>query len=190
MPPESTAVAQPRSRFLELMSSVGDGSLESDASDVVRELIAKITTIGEASGGKPVGKLTLTVSVGGRFASPTDLLELSRSLQVNVSSVVKNAVTLQSGEIAVAYTEVHNDGEGKPIKVPNLFVIGIPVFVDGPRWRMAARLRYRLQGGKILWSYSLVKAEQSFDDAFKEVVGRVADATEIPVFYGEPEAAQ
>lgn len=125
--------------------------------------------------------------VGGRFASPTDLLEMSRSLQVSVASQVKNAITLQSGEIAVTYTEVHNDGEGKPIRIPSLFVIGIPIFVDGPRYRIPCRLRYRLSNGKVIWFYTLVKPEQSFDDAFKEVAKRVHDTTGIPLFYGEPE---
>jgi uncharacterized protein YfdQ (DUF2303 family) len=132
---------------------------------------------------------TFAAAVGGRFASPSQLLDMSRSLQINVASSVKHAITLASGEISVAYNEQHQDGAGKPISVPNLFAIGIPIFEAGPRYRIPVRLRYRVNAGRITWSYSLVKPEASFDHAFTEAAERVAneEGTGLPLFYGEPE---
>lgn len=124
----------------------------------------------------------------GAFASPSRLLTLSRGLQINVEATVKDAVTLSSGEISVQYSETHVDGAGQPIKVPNLFVIQIPVFYAGEPWRIPVRLRYRRNSGRLLWSYHLYRADATFDAAFKEVVGRVRAATEVPVFLGAPEA--
>ena len=127
--------------------------------------------------------------VGGMYASPSQLLELSRSLSISAAVSVKQAQTLSSGEINVAYSEIHEDGHGRPIKVPNLFVIGIPVFRDGARYKIACRLRYRLAGGRITWWYTLASPELYFDDAVKEVCSDVASATGRPVLFGQPEAA-
>lgn len=126
--------------------------------------------------------------VQGRFASPSDLLQLSRGLSVNVETAIKNAVTLTTGEISVRYEETHKDGEGQPITVANLFQICIPVFYAGPLYRIAVRLRYRLHAGKITWSYLLARPDVVFDDAFRGIVKQVTDETTAPVFLGSPEA--
>lgn len=128
--------------------------------------------------------------VQGKWAFPTELLELSRGLTVNVASAVKNAVTLSSGEISVQWTETHQDGQGVPIKVANLFQITIPVFYAGTLYRIAVRLRYRVANGVVLWHYNLVRPDLVFDDAFRGVVDKVDAAIDGEVFLGTPEAAQ
>lgn len=126
--------------------------------------------------------------VQGKFASPSDLLQLSRGLSINVETGIKQAVTLSTGEISVRYEETHKDGEGAPISVANLFQICVPVFYAGPLYRIAARLRYRLHAGKITWSYLLARPDVVFDDAFRGIVERVTKETTAPVFLGSPEA--
>jgi uncharacterized protein YfdQ (DUF2303 family) len=126
--------------------------------------------------------------VEGVWASPSDMVQLSRKLQVNVESVVRNAQTLNSGELSIIYEEVHTDGAGQPLKVPTLFTIAIPVFYAGELYRIAARLRYRVNTGKITWSYQLVRPDLVFDDAFNEIVAKVRAETSLPVFLGTPES--
>src|SRR4051812_24485098 len=63
MPQDTPQVHQPRSRFIELLESVGDGSLEAELSDIVADLVAKVRGIGESSGGKPVGKVRVVVAI-------------------------------------------------------------------------------------------------------------------------------
>lgn len=126
--------------------------------------------------------------VGGRFANATQLLALSRGLQVNVDTQVREVVTLSSGEIDIKYAEQHRDGEGQPIKVANLFVIAIPVFYGGATYRIPARLRYRVQGGRITWSVHLVRVDRVFDDAFHGAIAEVQTKTDLPIFVGSPEA--
>lgn len=53
----------PRSRFLDLLSQVHDGTLEAELSDLLANLVHQIKTIGDSSGGKPVGKLSVTLAV-------------------------------------------------------------------------------------------------------------------------------
>jgi uncharacterized protein YfdQ (DUF2303 family) len=126
--------------------------------------------------------------VQGRFAMPSDLLELSRGLSVNVETAVRNAVTLNTGEISVVYEEQHRDGGGHPVKIANLFQIVVPVFYAGQAYRVAARLRYRVVNGKINWMYQLVRPDLVFDDAFAGIANTVRKETGQPVFLGAPEA--
>lgn len=126
--------------------------------------------------------------VEGTWASPSQMVQLSRSLQVNVESVVKNAQTLNSGELSIIYDEVHKDGAGEPLRVPTLFTIAIPAFYVGDLYRIAARLRYRVSGGKISWSYQLVRPDLVFDDAFNGIVEKAGSETGLLVLIGTPEA--
>lgn len=125
--------------------------------------------------------------VEGSWATPADMMKLSRGMSVNVESKVKNAQTLSSGEVSVVFEEVHTNGAGEPLKVATLFTIAIPVFYAGDLYRIAARLRYRVQGGSISWLYQLVRPELVFDDAFKGLVEKVKKETNVPVFAGTPE---
>lgn len=125
--------------------------------------------------------------VEGKWATPSDMVRLSRSLQVNIASTVKNAQTLSSGEISIIHEVTHQDGAGQPLKVPNLFTIVLPVFYNGPLYRIAARLRYSVNNGRIQWMYELARPELVFDDALAQIVARVKDETNLPVFLGSPE---
>lgn len=71
--------------------------------------------------------------------------------------------------------------------MPSIFLIGIPVFNNGPFYRIAARLRYRKNGGKIVFWYDLWRTDRTFDHAFSEAVERVKVETDLPVFIGKPE---
>lgn len=126
--------------------------------------------------------------VEGTWAGPSQMVQLSRSLQVNVESVVKNAQTLSSGEVSIIFEEIHKDGAGSPLKVPTLFTIAIPAFYAGDLYRIAARLRYKVSNGKIAWLYQLVRPDLVFDDAFNGIVAKAKIDTELPVFIGTPEA--
>lgn len=131
--------------------------------------------------------------VQGHFATPTELVALSRGLEINVGSVVKNAARTSSGEISVVFTEQHNDAGGQPIKVPNLFQIAIPVFYAGARFSIAAWLRYRVNGGSITWAYQLVQPEVVFQTAFDDIIedvesGVKSEDAKPMIVLGSPEA--
>jgi uncharacterized protein YfdQ (DUF2303 family) len=126
--------------------------------------------------------------VQGTWANPSDMVGLSRGLQVNVKSVVRNAQTLASGEASFVFEETHSDGTGAPLKVANLFTILIPVFFAGEAYRIPTRLRYRVNEGRISWMYQLARPDLVFDDAFKGIVDVVRNQTQAPVFLGTPEA--
>lgn len=127
-------------------------------------------------------------TVGGRFGTPGALLAVSRNFSVNVETAVRQATTLDSGEVSIIYDEQHKDGAGAPVRVPNLFLVGVPVFVGGPRWTLPVRLRYRVAQAKVLWAVALHNAQAVFDQAVAEVAERVRAETDLPLYVGSPEA--
>lgn len=123
-----------------------------------------------------------------KLGSPSSLLALSRNLAINVESSVKSVQTLSSGEVALTYIETHKDEEGKPIKVPNAFLIAIPVIQGGPPYQILARLRYRMAGQRVSWFYDLHRLDITFDAVVREISERVQSTTGCTVFLGAPES--
>lgn len=126
-------------------------------------------------------------AIGGNIASPTKLMEIAVGLKVNEKSAVGETVNLSSGEGEISFVSQHTDGAGKPLKVPNLFLVGIPVFKGGPAYRIAVRLRYRKADGGLSFWYEMWREDRVFDDAFSEAVTRARDETGLPVLMGSPE---
>lgn len=127
-------------------------------------------------------------SVSGSFATPARLMELSRGLAVRIDERVKAASNLSTGEGEIQWEQSHNDAAGQPLRVPSLFLIGIPVFKGGIVYRLCVRLRYRASGGKVTWFYHIYQFERAFEDAFNEACGRAKTETALPLFVGTPEA--
>ena len=123
-----------------------------------------------------------------KIALPTELITLSRGMQINVEARVKDMRVLQTGESEIVYEEVHKDGAGQKLVVPGLFVIQVPLFVDGDPVRLLARLRYRRHDGKLTWFYQLYRPDIVLRAKLKDDFDRVAKETGLPVFEGKPEA--
>jgi uncharacterized protein YfdQ (DUF2303 family) len=126
--------------------------------------------------------------INGSFASPTRLLELSTGLSITADEKVQNQINLQSGEAKLSYSSEHRDAAGEAISVPKMFMIAIPVFLNGTLYQIAVRLRYRLKAGQISWMYEMYQIERVFDDAVSRVRADVVEATSIPLFVGTAEA--
>ena len=135
----------------------------------------------------PADMARFVKAIGGNIASPTRLMEIAVGLKVNEKSAVGETVNLSSGEGEISFVSQHTDGSGKPLKVPNLFLVGVPVFKGGPAYRIAVRLRYRKADGGLMFWYEMWREDRIFDDAFSEAVTKARDETGLPVFMGAPE---
>lgn len=122
----------------------------------------------------------------GAEATPNRLLELSRGMQLRANQTVKQAVRLESGEGEVQFVEEHTDNAGAKLKVPSLFWIRVPVFLDSDPKLVGVRLRYRLDGGKVKWSYSLYSPQIVVKDEFEKAVAE-AESAGRTVFFGAPD---
>jgi len=126
--------------------------------------------------------------LGITYASPSALMQLSRGLSVHVKHKVAEHRNLSSGEAQLQFTEEHSDTQGNQLSVPGGFVVSIPVFHHGPRYRLPVRLRYRIHGGTTAWSVALHRSDLAREDALDESVNRAAKEAELPVFYGTPKS--
>lgn len=122
------------------------------------------------------------------FASPPMLLQLSRGLTVHVDERVTSRINPSTGETTMLFSTDHNDADGAPLAIPRAFLIQIPVFRAGITYQFPVRLKYRAGGGRVSWSYELHDPGRAFDDAFREACEMAAEKTELPLFYGAPEA--
>jgi uncharacterized protein YfdQ (DUF2303 family) len=129
-----------------------------------------------------------SAQIGVEFASPARMMDLSRGLAIHVESKVNAHVNLSSGEGQISYQENHNDPSTlQPIKVPGAILLQIPVFRGDAPYQIAVRLRYKVQGGKVIWRFALYRTDRAFDDAFKLACTATTTATGLPVLYGTPE---
>lgn len=124
---------------------------------------------------------------GGELATPNKLLELSRGLTAFENMKVTDARSLQSGETQIQFASEHKDEAGGKLKVPNFFLIAIPVFLNGPLYRIAVRLRYRLTPN-VVWFYQMYRLDKVLDHVFTEACTRVMELTELPLYRGHPES--
>ena len=134
-----------------------------------------------------VADLAYEQQFGTKIALASQLVELSRGLNVRVDSVVKNAVTLQTGEASIQFEEAHTDAAGQPLKVPGLFILNIAPFFMGDKVRIPVRLRYRLVGGKIMWFYNIYRPDLVITETVRASLFEAKRETELPAYEGSPE---
>lgn len=161
-----------------------EGMTQADFAEFVEDRVGDLVVATD-----PTDPLVVRVSsMGGTLATPAKVLEVSRGFSVHANEAVKSAINLQSGETQVQYESAHSDAGGGSVKVPGWFLIAIPVFRNGASYLLAVRLRYRLQGGRIIWFYQLHQPRKVFDHAIAEAEASVAEQTGLPVYRGRPEA--
>lgn len=125
---------------------------------------------------------------GETFATPSELLMLSRHLEVHVNAKAKQGIRLQTGERQVEFVEEHVNSKGEAVTIPGIFMVSVPAFVDGDSVRIPARLRYRISGGEIKWFYQLYRWQFFLREQVQHDLRDAADKTGLPAFEGQPEA--
>jgi uncharacterized protein YfdQ (DUF2303 family) len=122
------------------------------------------------------------------MATPSEVLSLSRHLEVFVSAKAKQGIRLQTGERVVEFTEEHQNAKGEKVVIPGIFMVSVPAFIDGDPVRIPARLRYRISGGDITWFYQLYRWEYFLREQVGHDLREAAEKTGLPSFEGAPEA--
>jgi hypothetical protein len=109
--------------------------------------------------------------IEGRYGQLTQLLAMSKKFQVFETSDLKVSTNRDTGESEIQFLNEHKSADGKPLNIPNLIIITIPVFMGGDPYRMPVRFRYRKQGGQVKFILSVYNPEKSFEAAFKDQKG-------------------
>ncbi len=118
----------------------------------------------------------------------SDLLNIALSFEAKKSAEFSSGVRLANGQIQLQYTEqIRGSASNGTIEVPEKFVLGIPIHVNGPAYRIEAKLRWRLQEGKVTFWYELVRPEKSVEHAVNEIRALITRETAIQILTGSAE---
>ena len=122
------------------------------------------------------------------FTSPAgaDVLELAQSFQAAKSGRFESSQRLSSGETTLVYVEDVTAAAGKKgnIAIPDIIELALIPFEGGDAYKVRARFRYRLDGGRLLLGVVLERPEDVLKDAFDQVVATIDASTQHPIFAG------
>ena len=114
-----------------------------------------------------------------------ELLQVALTFEAKKSVEFSSGVRLANGQIQFQYDEVvRGTAQKGTIEIPEKFVLGIPIHVNGPAYRIDVRLRWRLQEGKVVFWYELVRPHRLIEHALKEISQKIATDTGLPIIAG------
>jgi uncharacterized protein YfdQ (DUF2303 family) len=114
-----------------------------------------------------------------------ELLQVALTFEAKKSVEFSSGVRLNNGQIQFQYDEVvRGTAQKGTIEIPEQFVLGVSIHVNGPAYRIPVRLRWRLQDGKVVFWYEVVRPHRFIADALKEIRERIAKETALPVLTG------
>ena len=118
------------------------------------------------------------------------LLEICRTLEAKKKVTFASSIRLSDGNNQFTFSEeVQGSAQQGQLSIPEVFVIGVPVFENGEKWRVDVRLRYRIEeGGRLVMWVELVRPHKVIEEAVKELRARIAEGTGMAILNGTPNA--
>lgn len=114
------------------------------------------------------------------------LLAIALTLQAKTEVNFNSSKRLDNGQVQITYTENIDARAGSgAIEIPREFAIGCRLFKNGDGYKIRARLKYRLGGGKVKFWYELDRPENVIEDAFEAYIEKARE-TGITVLVGKP----
>ncbi|UGQ45103.1 DUF2303 family protein [Massilia endophytica] len=99
------------------------------------------------------------------------LLKVALTLQATTEVNFSSSKRLDNGQVQFQYTEATEARAGGGLlEIPREFSIGLRLFKGGEGFKIKARLKYRLGGGKLKFWYELDRPLNAVEAAFKEYV--------------------
>jgi hypothetical protein len=125
-----------------------------------------------------------------KVATPADLLQLAKGLELHINAVSKEEVNPRTGEKSIVFTEEQLNAKGEKLFVPGMFILRVPMFQgDGASMaRVPVHLFFRRLGnGQLVWWMRLHMAEEYLRGAVLAATKRVEEITGLPIIEGTPE---
>lgn len=124
--------------------------------------------------------------LGVTIASASSLLSFARRSAAVASCYVSEKRDPHTGAVEHIYQEeVNHQTEDKAvIKPPGVFAVQLPVLVGGTVYRLPVRLRSKVKGRSIAWSFEVYRLDQAIELAVDEEVNAFVAATGVPVYRG------
>lgn len=161
--------------------------IEENAKDFLDPTPALLNSTTEGAAPWEQRMIEVAAKVQGRFGQYAALAQLSREFQVHETGHLQVSTNRDTGETHVQFLDEHRGPDGAPLRLPNLFMVAIPVFEEGALYRLAVRFRYRKAGADVRFIATLYNPEAALRDAAREALNRAAEETGVPLMMGVPE---
>jgi uncharacterized protein YfdQ (DUF2303 family) len=120
------------------------------------------------------------------------MYELALNFRAKQEASYSGAIRTQSGDIELSYiqkTATEAVGATGKMTVPEHFTIEIPVWagLNQKKHAFGARLRYRLGGGAVTFTFELDRPHKVVERAFEDVLSVIREKVTAPVFFGMPQ---
>jgi uncharacterized protein YfdQ (DUF2303 family) len=113
------------------------------------------------------------------------MLEVARDLQAKTDVQFASAISLANGQKQFTYQETTAGTVGKgKMDVPESFTIRLRIYQGGDTVSVTARLRFRIQEGKLTFWYDLLRPQKFQEDAFNSFVREIVKGTSTEVLIG------
>lgn len=129
--------------------------------------------------------------LGLTLGTASDLMAVAKDFRVSVKREVAAAHNLDTGEVQIEYSEVHEGARApkRAVNVPTGFILALPVHEDGSAFQVVVRLRYVLDGPKVLWQLKAHAVDEVVRVAVEHQVQSISEQLPtVPLFWGAPEA--
>ena len=117
--------------------------------------------------------------------SAADMLEISRTLEAKKNITFRQGTRLDNGQVQLTYNEEIDGraGEAGQLRIPEEFFIALKPFLGGDAFCVPARFRYRIQEGRLVMWYELVRADKVLEEAYNAVRAKIEGGiNEVPLY--------
>jgi len=110
--------------------------------------------------------------------SAADMLEISRTLEAKKNISFRQGTRLDNGQVQLTYNEEIDGraGEAGQLSIPEQFYIAVRPFLGGDAFCVPARFRYRIQEGRLIMWYELVRPDKVLEEAYTTVRSKIQDS--------------
>ena len=117
------------------------------------------------------------------------MLELAQSISGTVGVTFESSKRLSTGEGRLEFKETVDAKAGHrgQLDIPETIELALVPFQGAPAYKVKARFRYRINGGKLALSYALERPEDVIREAFADVISSIAADVDAPVLMGWPD---
>jgi uncharacterized protein YfdQ (DUF2303 family) len=110
------------------------------------------------------------------YPTSLQMLAMATEFEASAEKRLKSVIRLQSGGVRLEYVDDEAAATTQTMQLFQRFKIGIPVYWQGPAYRIDARLKYRQTAGKVAFWFDLVHPERVIAECAAELIERVRGA--------------
>lgn len=113
------------------------------------------------------------------------VIDTARELEGKTEATFGASARTQSGAHSITYNETTTAKVGNnKVEVPDKFKIRVPVFFGGDKVDIEALLRYRVEGGKVKFFFTLIRPKEAVHAAFLVERAYIAKGTAAEIING------